>query len=172
MTSGYFPINRRLHREREWEREREREAMSIHETVKRQKWYYIHNMRYAYFPINRRLHWESKWDRERDSELTGYLATSSEIWTHILFLCELHLGHFIWQFGGHKSCSLSWYFIWKFELKPDLDHFIWQVLGHISDLVEHFICKLDLPKWALTTILHITPGKYEPSWLKFQNQCQ
>ena len=44
MRSAYFPIDRRLHRERE----REREAMSIHEMVKTQKWYYIHNMRYAY----------------------------------------------------------------------------------------------------------------------------
>ena len=32
--SGYFPINRRLHREREQESEREREAMSICEMVK------------------------------------------------------------------------------------------------------------------------------------------
>ena len=36
--------------------------MSICETVKTQKWYYLHNMRSAYFPINRRLH--SKRERE------------------------------------------------------------------------------------------------------------
>ena len=39
MRSAYFPINRRLHRERaseREEREREREAMSIHEMVKTQ----------------------------------------------------------------------------------------------------------------------------------------
>ena len=237
--------------------------MSIRKMVKTKKLYYVCITRSAYFPISRRLHWESKWQRgrekrrgERESELTGYLATSSEIWTYVLFLCALHLGHFIWQFRGvnlaaylgtssenlnsnlilvtssdkflgDKSCSLSGYFIWKFELTSDLGHFIWQVLrgvdlttylgtssenlnshlilvsssdklwgvdlttylgissenlnshlilvtssdnflGGISDLVEHFICKLDLPKRALTTILHITPGKYEPSWLKFQ----
>ena len=47
MRSGYFPINRRLHRERE--------AMSIGEMVKTQKWYYLHNMTSGYFPINRQL---------------------------------------------------------------------------------------------------------------------
>ena len=55
MRSAYFPINRRLHRERA---EREREAMSICEMVKTQKWYYVHNMRSAYFPIDRGLHRE------------------------------------------------------------------------------------------------------------------
>ena len=54
MKSAYFPIDRRLHRERE--------AMPICETVKTQKWYYVHNTRSAYFPIDRRLH------RERESE--------------------------------------------------------------------------------------------------------
>ena len=43
----------------------EREAMSICETVKTQKQYYIRNMRYAYFPINRRLHRERMQERER-----------------------------------------------------------------------------------------------------------
>ena len=62
--SAYFPINRRLHRERE-RAEREREAMSICETVKTQKWYYIHNTRSAYFPIDRRLHRERERERER-----------------------------------------------------------------------------------------------------------
>ena len=38
--------------------------MSIHETVKTQKQYYLHNMRSAYFPIDRRLHIY----RERESE--------------------------------------------------------------------------------------------------------
>ena len=37
--------------------------MSICETVKTQKWYYVHNTRSAYFPINRRLH-----ERERERE--------------------------------------------------------------------------------------------------------
>ena len=37
------------------ERGRERGAMSIGETVKTQKWYYVHNMRSAYFPFDRRL---------------------------------------------------------------------------------------------------------------------
>ena len=53
MRSAYFPIDRRLHSERE--RAREREAMSIHEMVKTQKQYFLCNMRTAYFPINRRL---------------------------------------------------------------------------------------------------------------------
>ena len=43
------------------ESKREREAMPIHEMVKTQKWYYLHDMRSAYFPINRRL-------RERERE--------------------------------------------------------------------------------------------------------
>ena len=30
--------------------------MSIHEMVKTQKWYYLHDMRSAYFPIDRKLH--------------------------------------------------------------------------------------------------------------------
>ena len=38
--SAYFPINRRLHRERE--QEREREAMSIREMVKTQKLYCLY----------------------------------------------------------------------------------------------------------------------------------
>ena len=52
----------------------EREAMSIHETVKTQKWYYLHNMRSAYFPVNRRLlrERESKREQERVSE-RGYV---------------------------------------------------------------------------------------------------
>ena len=74
--SAYFPINRRLHRDRvrerqreretererevvreqETERERKKEAMSIREMVKTQNQDYLHNTRSAYFPINRRLH--------------------------------------------------------------------------------------------------------------------
>ena len=90
--SAYFPIDRRLHRERHThrgerererdyierdrqreretererrERERERKAMSIHETVKTQKQYYLHNTRSAYFPFDRGLHRESKRERGR-----------------------------------------------------------------------------------------------------------
>ena len=82
--SAYFPIDRRLHRERDThrgerererererqrergrERERERKAMSIHETVKTQKQYYLHNKRSAYFPFDRGLHRESKRERGR-----------------------------------------------------------------------------------------------------------
>ena len=40
--------------------------MSIHEMVKTQKWYYLHNTRSAYFPINRRLHRERERERERE----------------------------------------------------------------------------------------------------------
>ena len=64
MTSVYFPIKRQLHRDRDRERERER-LCHIHDTVKTQKWYYIHDMRYAYFPINRRLNTEREQERER-----------------------------------------------------------------------------------------------------------
>ena len=64
MRSAYFPIDRRLHRERE---RIERETMSIHVMVKTQKWYYVHNMRSAYFPINSILH------REREQERESYV---------------------------------------------------------------------------------------------------
>ena len=53
---------------RESKREGEREAMSIPETVKIQKWYYLHNMSSAYFPINRRLHRERARERERETD--------------------------------------------------------------------------------------------------------
>ena len=57
MRSAYFPINWRLHGERDRERDREieREAMSICEMVKTQKWYYHCNTRSGYFPINREI---------------------------------------------------------------------------------------------------------------------
>ena len=54
--------------ERESERAREREAVSIHETVKTQKWYYLCNTRSAYFPIDRRLHREREREREQERE--------------------------------------------------------------------------------------------------------
>ena len=44
---------------------REREALSIHEMVKTQKWYYISIMRSAYFPIDSRLHTDRGSKRER-----------------------------------------------------------------------------------------------------------
>ena len=53
----------------ERESKREREAMSIHEMLKTQKWYYIHNMRSWYFPISRRLH------REREGETMSICET-------------------------------------------------------------------------------------------------
>ena len=49
--------------ERERDRARERGAMSFHEMVKTQKWYYLCNMRSVYFPINRRLHRERARER-------------------------------------------------------------------------------------------------------------
>ena len=93
--------------------------------------------------------------------LSGYLIWKFE------FTCDP--GHFIWQGMGDISDSLSGYFIWKFELTSHLGCFIWQVMGGISDLVEHFIWKVDLPKWAVTTILHITPDKYDPHSWNFSN---
>ena len=60
MRSAYFPINRRLHRQRE------REAMSICETVKTHKWYCLHNRRSGYFPIIRTLHREREREGERE----------------------------------------------------------------------------------------------------------
>ena len=62
MRSAYFPINRRLCRERD----RVREAMSICEMVKTQKWYYLHNARSAYFPMDRGLHREREGEQERE----------------------------------------------------------------------------------------------------------
>ena len=51
MRSAYFPINRRLHRERDREQEREREMERERDTererceiVQTQKQYYLHNM--------------------------------------------------------------------------------------------------------------------------------
>ena len=60
---GHFGASGGMHGEREIARERE--AMSIHETVQTQKWYYLHNARSAYFPINRRLHRKRHRERER-----------------------------------------------------------------------------------------------------------
>ena len=37
----------------------------MYETVKTQKWYYVHNTRSAYFPINRRLHRDREQEREK-----------------------------------------------------------------------------------------------------------
>ena len=59
MRSIYFPIIRKLHREREKER---------HEIVKPQKWYYLYIMRSTYFPINRRLHRERHREKESKRE--------------------------------------------------------------------------------------------------------
>ena len=42
--------------------------MSIHETVKAQKRYYLHKTGSAYFPINKRLHRERVREREREYE--------------------------------------------------------------------------------------------------------
>ena len=42
--------------------------MSTCETVKTQKWYYVHNTRSAYFPFNRRLHRENKRVKEQEKE--------------------------------------------------------------------------------------------------------
>ena len=83
MRSAYFPINRRLHRERERAREREREKVrersrqggtqreieteserERHETVKTHKQYYLCNMTSSYFLINRTLHREREQERE------------------------------------------------------------------------------------------------------------
>ena len=86
--------------------------------------------------------------------LTAYLGTSSEnLNSHVILVTSCDK---VW---GDISDSLSGYFIWKFELTSHLGCFIWQVIGGISDLVEHFIWKVDLPKWAVKTILHITPCK-------------
>ena len=146
--------------------------MSICETMQTQKWYYLCNMRSAYFPINRRLHWKSKWERAREGERE---------WADRLS------GHFIWNMSSYiiSVCTSSWSLHLTILGRVDLaaylstssenlnSHLILvtssdKFWGGSSDLVEHFICKLNLPKWASTTILHITPGKYEPSWLKFQ----
>ena len=57
-----------MERNKERETEREREAMSIHEMVKTQKWYYVHYTRSAYFPNDRRLYGEREQERERERD--------------------------------------------------------------------------------------------------------
>ena len=41
----------------------------MHEMVKTQKRYYLHNTRSAYFPVNRRLHRVRERERERPKEI-------------------------------------------------------------------------------------------------------
>ena len=142
------------------EREKEREAISICAMVKTQKLYYLHHMRSAYFPTNRKLHKERERERarqreiERESELTAYLATSSEIWTHIWCLCALHLGHFIWQLGGFIL-----QLIWVLHLKM-LTH-IWSWSLHLTSswgYIWQLIWVLHLKIWThiLYSLLHLT----------------
>ena len=131
-------------REQEWERERQ--AMFIHEMVKTQKWYYIHNMRSGYFPINRRLHKERERESKREKER---LCPTMKWWKHRnCTLCVLQDLYISLSIGdciekacqrereresadrlseGHRSDNLCGYFIWKFEHTSDLGHFIWQV---------------------------------------------
>ena len=66
-----------------------------------------------------------------------------KIWTHMW--SWVTSSDKVW---GDISDSLSGYLIWKFELTYHLGCFIWQVMGGISDLVEHFIWKVDLPKMS------------------------
>ena len=81
--SGYFPINRRLHRGKErgyvhlWTGENT--VTDLHISLERERetgyvhpwnliWYYLCNMRSGYFPINRSLHRDSKRERWREQE--------------------------------------------------------------------------------------------------------
>ena len=54
--------------------------MSIHETVKTHKWYYLYNMRSAYFPIDRGLHREREREGERPEEARERLCPSMSNW--------------------------------------------------------------------------------------------
>ena len=75
-------------------REQEREAMSIHETVQTEKWYYLCNTRSAYFPIDRRLHsvWERARERAREREAMSIHETvKTEKW---YYLCNTRSAYF------------------------------------------------------------------------------
>ena len=81
-------IGKCIESESERKQEGEREAMSICETVKTQKWYYLCNMRSAYFPIDRGLHRERAREREK-------LCPSMKWWKHrncaISIIQDLHI---------------------------------------------------------------------------------
>ena len=68
--------------ERESKRERERETMSICETVKTQKGYYLCNTRSAYFPINSSLHRERVCVREKEREQERERVCPSVKWSN------------------------------------------------------------------------------------------
>ena len=118
--SAYFPINRRLYRERAWEREQERawetKAMSICEMVKTQKWYYLCNTRSAYFPTDRRLHREGG-EREWADSLSGHFIWNMN--SYLMSVCtsswSLHLttmgGVYLTAYLGTSSENLDSYLI-------------------------------------------------------------
>ena len=57
--------------------------MSIHEMVKTQKWYYLHDMRSAYFPINRRLHRENKRESKREKAMSLCETVKTQKWYYV-----------------------------------------------------------------------------------------
>ena len=91
MRSGYFPINRRLHRERERE-EQETEAMSICEMVKIQKLYYVCITRSG-FSLSIGDCIERASERERERQWADRIS-----------------GHFIWNMSSYiiSVCTSSW----------------------------------------------------------------
>ena len=103
-TAGLFILHTKDLTRMSVSTQREREGMSICETVKTQKWYYLHNMRSAYFPINRRLcvcverERERETERERDRERESKrerLCPSVKQWKHrngtISVIPDLHI---------------------------------------------------------------------------------
>ena len=73
--------------------------MSIHETVKTEKWYYLDNMWSAYFPIDRRLH-RGRGGRERARERER-LCPSVKLWKHrngtTSIIHYLHISLSMWE---------------------------------------------------------------------------
>ena len=56
--------------------------MSIHETVKTQKQYYLHNTRSAHFPFDRGLCIEREQEREREA-MSIHEVVKTQIWYYL-----------------------------------------------------------------------------------------
>ena len=84
--------------------------------------------------------------------LTAYLGTSSEIWTHIWCLCALHLGHFIWQLVGYiwiwKLCLKIWTHFWfGLSCSPYLKRGVYLNLKTLCENMDSFL--------VLVSVVHL-----------------
>ena len=68
--------------------------MSIYETVKTQKWYYVRNMRSAYFPINKRLCVCSERERARKREREAMSICEMVKTQKWYYLCNMRSAYF------------------------------------------------------------------------------